>query len=204
VQARRVFPLLVAALALTSVAVAASYRTYTVPAASVSFQLPASWKVIDAKHVLTAAQIASLSKDNPELSGSLSQVNKPNSAVKFFGFDPAIAGGFATNVNVVSVGIGQTIDFATYAQALQREISSLSSVSNLSATRVKLPGGEAVRLSYNLRFVSHGTVGHTATLQYGFLRNGNRSVVFTYTTLPAEASAYAGVFATSARSIRFG
>ena len=112
----------------TSVAVAASYRTYTVPAAGVSFQLPASWKVIDAKHVLTSAQVATLSKDNPELAGPLSEVNKPNSAVKFFGFDPAIAGGFATNVNIVAVAIGQTVDFATYAQALAREISGLSSV----------------------------------------------------------------------------
>jgi hypothetical protein len=191
-----------AALALAGGAVASAYRTFPVRAAGATFVLPADWKSVDATHVLTPAQVTSLSKDNPELAGPLSEVTKPNSSVKFFAFDPLARSGFHTNANVVVVSIGQKVDFATYAEALQHEIGGLTSVSNLSARRVQLRAGEAVRLSYSIRFVTHGKVGHTATLQYAFLRGGTKSVVFTYTTLRPPGG-YAAVFDVSARSIRF-
>ena len=107
-------------------------------------------------------------------------------------------------MNVVVVSIGSGITFDAYAKALAAEISSLSSASNMVVSRVTLPAGPAVRVSYRLRFTRGGTTRQTSTLQYGFLRNGAQSVVFTYTTLPQLQPVYAAVFATSASSIRFG
>ena len=104
---------------------------------------------------------------------------------------------------MVVVTLSQALSFDTFAKALSSEIRNVSSVSSLTVTRIPLPAGPAVRLSYRLRFTSVGQTRQTATLQYGFLRNGIQSVVFTYTTLPQLQKLYARVFAASPASIRF-
>jgi hypothetical protein len=194
------------AVALTAVAHGAAtpggYRTHTVPGYGISLSLPSSWRAVDSHHVLTAAQVQALAKDNPELVGALSAIRNRSSPIKFFAFDPIPTRRFATNVNVVVEPVAVKIGFDDYAKALVAELSSLSSISGLRATRTRLPAGEAVRVSYRLRFRANGRTFTTATLQYAFLR-AMRSIVFTYTTLPELQPLYASVFARSATSIAF-
>jgi hypothetical protein len=198
--------LILAALAGTASGLAAqrAYRVHTIPGHGIRLSLPSAWKALDSKHVLTPAQLKQLERDNSELARPLSAMSKPNSPVKFFAFDPVARQTFATNVNVVVVPIASTISFGRYAKAIVSEIRSLSSVSHVAVSRVRLPAGRSVRVSYRLRFTSGGKTHQAATLQYGFLRSGRQSVVFTYTTLPQLQSIYAPVFASSAKSIRFG
>ena len=205
-RARLGLCLVVAALASAGAGLAAQppYRVNAVPGYGISLSLPVPWKAVDSAHVLTAAQAAALDRDNPELAGALSEISKPNSPIKFFAFDPMTRLAFATNVNVVVVPIPGRVSFDTYAKALVGEVTGLSTVSRLSSKRVKLPAGQAVRVSYRIRFVAGGKTRQAATLQYAFLRNGTQSVVFTYTTLPELQTLYSRVFAASASSIRFG
>jgi len=132
----------------------------------------------------------------------LAAMAQANSPVKFFAFDPHVANGFATNVNGVLVPLRTQVTLSQYEQALVNEVRSVSGASGLSYYIVRLPGGKAVRLSYRLSLRVKGRRLLVVALQYGFLHAG-RSVVITYTTLPASARFYSGVFATSARSIRF-
>jgi hypothetical protein len=206
VQARILIAAALAALAGSAPGVAAerSSHVYTVPGQRIKVALPSSWRAVDAKHVLTSAQLQALERENPELGSALSAMTQPGSPVKFFAFDPVARQQFATNLNVVVSPIGQKINFDLYASALASEIHSLSSVSQLKTTRVTLPGGPAVRLSYRLDFTVRGKRIQVATLQYGFLRGGGtQSVVFTYTTLPQLQSRYAALFSASVSSISF-
>jgi hypothetical protein len=206
VRARIGLCLVIAAFVSTATGLAAqrAYRVHTISGYGISLSLPSAWKALDSKHVLTPAQLQQLEQENPELAGALSAMTKPNPPVKFFAFDPVTRQDFATNVNVVVVPLASKVTFDRYAKAIASEIGSLSSVSNVSVSRVKLPAGRAVRISYRVRFTTGGKTRQTATLQYGFLPNAMYSVVFTYTTLPQLQSRYAPVFASSAKSIRFG
>jgi hypothetical protein len=204
VQARIVLSLVAAALALAPAAdPAGGSRTYAVPGTAIRLSLPAPWKVVDAAHVLGSAEIAKLEQENPELGPALAAANQPTSPVKFFAFDPLTHRQFATNANVIVAPIPAGLTFDTYASALAAEIGTLSSVSRLVTSRVTLPAGRALRLSYRLRFTAGNRTIQVATLQYAFL-HGAQGVVFTYTTLPQLQQAYAASFAASARSIRLG
>ncbi len=59
-------------------------------------------------------------RDNPELAPYLRQLEQPSSPLKFFGFDPVIRNGFATNVNVIVVSIGTRLTFADYRRRHRR------------------------------------------------------------------------------------
>jgi hypothetical protein len=205
VQARILLAVALTALAGSAPGVAAqrSSHVYLIPGYRISVALPSAWKVVDAKHVLTSAQLQELEQENPELGTVLLAISQPTSPVKFFAFDPVTRHQFATNLNVVVAPIGQKIGFDLYASALASEIRSLSSVSQLKTARVTLPAGRAVRLSYRLDFTVRGKRIQVATLQYGFLRGGTRSVVFTYATLPQLQSLYGAAFSASASSISF-
>ena len=149
-----------------------------------------------------AGVLQQLAKENPELAGSLAAMAQASSPIKFFAFDPHVANRFASNVNVVVVPLRTRPTFSQYEQALVDEVRGVSSASGLSYYIVQLPGGQAVRLSYRLSVTVKGRKILVLALQYGFLHRG-RSVVITYSTVPASARFYSAVFATSARSIRF-
>ena len=204
-QARVLLSVVLVALAGSSQGVAAqrSSHVYTVPGYRIRVALPSSWKVVDAEHVLTSTRLQALEQENPELGGALSTMSRPGSPVKFFAFDPVTRRRFATNVNVVVAPIGSKITFDTYTTGLAGAIRGLSLASQLKTTRVTLPGGPALRLSYRLHVTVRGKSLEVATLQYGFLRGGTQGVVFTYTTLPQLQSRYAALFSASASSISF-
>jgi hypothetical protein len=183
-------------------AATAPFHRYTIPGYRTSVALPASWKTIDYRQILKTGVLDRLAHDNPELAGTFAAMAQPSSPIKLFAYDPQVSNGFATNANVVVVPLGTQIGFATYARQLVAELKTLSSVSKLRSTTVRLPAGPAVRITYLLTVNVRGRSLAVRTLQYGFL-NRRRSVVVTYSTLPASARFYAGVFATSASSVRF-
>jgi hypothetical protein len=164
----------------------------------VSLAVPASWVAVDA--ALPAAAIERLRRENPRLAPYLVQ-RKGGSRAKFLALDPALKGGFATNVNVVISDI-PSVTFDVYRAAILSEIGSLVGSAKVNQRTVKIGGVRGVRLSYRLR-VTLGRTYTVSALQYGLLRPG-KNVVVTYTTLPRLASSYAPTFARSAASIRFG
>lgn len=175
------------------------FERHAVLGQSMSLAVPAPWVTVDAN--LPAATIYRLGRENPKLAPFLGQISGPGSAAKFLALDPAVKGGFATNVNVVAVAI-PSVTFAQYQTAIVAEIQSIVGSATVDHRAVTIHGVRAVRLAYPFRI----RVGRTYTvsmLQYAFLRPG-RSVVVTYTTLPRFAATYAPTFARSAASIRFG
>jgi hypothetical protein len=179
-----------------------AFRTHAVPGYGISVGLPSSWRALDYRSAVGNPDLEKIANENPELAGVLGQLSRRSSAIKFFAFDPAASRGFATNLNIVVVGLSRRISLATYRAALVSEIRGIASVRNIRSSLVRLPAGTAVRLSYNLSFRQSGRTITTSTLQYAFLRNSS-SVVFTYTTVPSLDKLYAPTFAASARSIRF-
>jgi hypothetical protein len=189
------------AVAVASGAVAAQH-TYSIPGYGISVGLPSSWKSINYRQVIKPGVLQAFARDNPDLAGSFAAMAQPNSPIKFFAYDPQVANGFATNVNVVIIPLGASIGLAEYRRRLAGEVATVSSVSQLRSATVRLPAGQAVRLTYHLKVSAAGRSITVQKLQYGFLHAG-RSIVFTYTTLPTTQQFYTGVFATSAQSIRF-
>jgi hypothetical protein len=206
VQARSLVAALAAALAVTSPGLGAGRgsHVYRIPTAGAGVSLPSSWKPVDAEHLLRSAELQRLEQENPELGDLIAAVSDPNSPVKFFAFDPDIRRQFATNLNVVVSPLPTTVTFAFFANAITAEVRALRVVSQLRTQRVTLAAGPALRLTYRIRVTANGRSFQTATLQYAFLRGGNESVVFTYTTLPQLQAHYAATFGASASSIRFG
>lgn len=192
---------LVAALAAVSLvgqAVGAErFKRHAVRGQGVSLAIPAAWRAIDAS--LPESTLRDLERRNPKLAPYIRQLSGPNSAAKFLAFDPTLRSGFATNVNVVAVAI-PSVSFAQYRTALVAEIRSIAGSTPKSSV-VTIGGQQALRLDYRLR-LTVSTPITVQTLQYAFHRPG-RSVVVTYTTLPALKSRYAVTFARSAASIRF-
>jgi hypothetical protein len=196
------------ALALLSCGVAASlvgtavaaerFKRHAVRGQGVSLAVPASWVAVDAS--IPEDALDKLRRENPKLAPYLGQLSGPGSAAKFLALDPAVRGGFATNVNVVVAPI-PSMTFDAYRTAIVAEIRSIVGSAKVDQRAVTIGGVRGVRVSYPFRI----TVGRTytvATLQYAFPRPG-RSVVVTYTTLPRLKSPYAPTFARSAASIRF-
>jgi hypothetical protein len=186
----------------TSSATQAAFRRHAVPGYGVSLELPSTWRAISWRQVLGSSDLQRLSRDNPDVAGSIAALAQPHSPVEFFAFDPQVANHFATNVNLIVTPLARTVDFSTYRRSVVDEIGSVASVSNLSDATVRLPAGRAVRLSYRIRLRTGGRDLTASVLQYAFLRV-SKSFVFTYTTLPASARFYAAAFGPSARSIRF-
>ncbi len=164
----------------------------------VSLAVPASWVAVDASFARTS--IERITRNNPKLAPYVGQLSGPNSPIKFLALDPAVRGGFATNVNVV-VAPTPSLSFAQYRQALVAEIRSFVGSKPIDDRPVTIAGVRAVRLRYRLT-LRVGRSFTVQTLQYAFPRPG-RSVVVTYTTLPAQSSRYAATFARSAASVRF-
>jgi hypothetical protein len=177
-------------------------HTYSIPGYGIGVGLPSTWKSVNYRQILKPGVLQAFARDNPELAGSFAAMAQPNSPIKFFAYDPQVANGFATNVNLVVVPIGARLSFSEYSRRLIGELRSVSSVSGLRSATVHLPAGQATRISYRLSVTVQSRQISVLTLQYAFLRGG-RSVVFTYTTLPANSRFYNGVFATSVHSIRF-
>jgi hypothetical protein len=188
-----------AAAVLAGSAVGAQrFKHHTVPAQGMSLSVPAAWVVVDSR--LPKDVVDQLSRENPKLAPFLSGLSRPGSPIKFIALDPAVRGGFATNVNVVNVPLSASLTFTQYQNALAGELRSVGA-KNLRKSLVTIGGVRAVRLSYRFQ-LTLGATYSVQTLQYAFLRSG-RSLVVTYTTLPSQNARYVQTFKQSAESIRF-
>jgi hypothetical protein len=196
--------LVLSALALAAALVgsaggASGFKRHSVPEAGVSLSVPASWVVISSK--LPPALVDRLLRDNPKLAPFMQSLRSPSSPTKFIALDPAVRKGFATNVNVVVAAVPSWMTFPYYRKALPLEIRNIAQ-GPVQQRAMTIHGARAVRLLYHLPLHFGGRSFTVQTLQYAFLRKG-RSVVVTYTTLPALAGRYARMFSSSAATIRF-
>jgi hypothetical protein len=132
----------------------------------------------------------------------LQSLRSPNSGVKLFAFDPKIASGFATNLNLVVERVPSGTTPAQYAAAASGQLTSVPNVIRpIRRHALQLPAGPSVRLQYGIKFTLGGKRVVTATTQY-VLVNATTAYIVTYTTLPKLLGKYAGLFTTTARSIR--
>jgi hypothetical protein len=193
---------LVLAAVLASSAAGAATKRYAVAGAGVSFTVPSTWVALNGSQIRTRALVERLARENPRLAPFVASFTQSRSPVKFVALDPSVKGGFATNVNVVSLPVPAALTFEQYRGVLLNELSSLTR-SKITDEDVDIGGNRALRLGYRFRLNAAGKAFTVQTLQYAFLRNG-KSTVFTYTTTPRYASSYAQTFDASAKSIRFG
>ena len=168
----------------------------------VSLGVPASWVSASGRQLRTRSLLNRLASENPRLAPFVRAFVQSGSSVKFLALDPNVRGGFATNVNVVSVPISGAVTFDEYRTALLREVRAVTRGAKVSDSVVQIGREASLRLSYRLRLSAGGKAYTVQTLQYAFLREG-KSVVVTYSTLPRYAGSYAAAFRSSAQSIRF-
>jgi hypothetical protein len=178
-------------------------KRYPIAAEGVSLGVPASWVALSGRELKTRAILEQLARENPRLAPFIRSFTQAGSPVKFVALDPAVKDGFATNVNVLSLSVPPGLTFAQYRQVLLAELRTLTRGAKIAQAKVRIGGNEAIRLAYRFRLNAGGKAFTVQTLQYGLLRRG-KSIVFTYTTTPRRAAAYARTFQASASSIRFG
>jgi hypothetical protein len=176
-------------------------RTYQVPAAQLVFSLPDSWKPVNARSVLTDKNLGALIRANPSYASLLAQLAQPTSPMKFFALDPYVRQGFATNANVTVAPLPHPMTQEAYLRALVAAYAGFE-IRNQNFALVRLPGGTAVRATFQLPFNTASEKKWVSTRQYSFM-HGTAAVTVTYTTLPAFERQYRPSFLASARSIRF-
>ena len=197
-----VLVLVVAALAGPA-AGAERLKRYTVAGEGLSLSVPSSWVAVSGRQIRTRALLDQLARENPRLAPFIRSFTQAGSAIKFVALDPAVKGGFATNVNVLSLTVPASLTFEQYRQVLLAELQRLTRGAKVTEAKVNIRGNEALRLAYRFRLTAGGKTFTVQTLQYALLRRG-KSTVFTYTTTPRYAAGYARTFQASASSIRFG
>jgi hypothetical protein len=200
---RRLVVLVLAILvASSSAAVAAERLKRHAVGDGVSIGVPTSWVTLSGRQLRTRSLLDRLAQENPRLEPFVRAFVQSGSSVKLVALDPDVRGGFATNVNVVSVPVSGSVTFDQYRTVLLSEVRAVTRGANVASSVVQIGGERGLRLSYRFRLTAAGKAYTVQTLQYAFLRGG-KSVVITYTTLPRYAGAYAAAFRTSAQSIRF-
>jgi hypothetical protein len=200
VRVRLLLSLVLVLAVLASPAGAAELKRHSV-GDGMSLTVPDSWVAMNARQLVSNAALDQLARENPKLAPFVRQFVQSGSPVKFIAVDPSLRGGFASNVNVVSLPLPGNIPIEQYRAALVGQVRAVGGA-RIAASVVRIGGQPAVRLSYRLRL----TVGQPVTvqtLQYAFVRS-RKGIVVTYSTLPRLAGSYARTFQASAASIRFG
>ena len=176
-------------------------RTYRVPAARLVFALPDPWKPVNARTVFTDKNLGALVRANPSFAVIFAQLAQPNSPMKFFAVDPQVHHGFATSANVTVTPLPYPM---THDEFLSASVAAYTGyeIRNQNFALVTLPGGTAVRATFQLQFATASGKRWISTRQYSFMR-GISEVTVTYATQPEFERHYRPTFLASARSIRF-
>ena len=199
---------LLVALAAGLLVAASSAATTTrlaIPGAGATVVVPSAWEVLDRRTVTNSAAFERFLDENPALAPFAGQMRAANSPIKLMAFDLKLTRRFSTNLNVVlSSPPPRSLTPAQVAAIYGRELKArLSTVRGPVSTRVvTLPSGNAVRASYKVDFTNQGQRLTVQTLQYLVLRP-TKSLVLTFSTLPAEAARRDATFTAIARSLRF-
>ena len=108
-------------------------------------------------------------------------------------------------MNVVVAAPSPGVTLAQLATAYKRQLKTLvpSLKGPVATSIVSLPAGKALRASYRLGFAFNGRTLTVQSLQYPVLRP-DKSLVITFSTLPAQAAVRGATFTSIARSLRFG
>ncbi len=179
------------------------WKVYSVTAESFTIALPSNWDKVDLN--LSANDIAAAFKDNPAFVKFIQQL-QVNKYIKFFAVDHQTLGGdFATNVNVVTVPLPDSV--TSLDQVVTAELSTYKKL-QISPTqqRVHLNAGDAEELDYSLTpNTPSGAQVLTAVKQYILVRLGSHPTEFvvTLTTKAAQASSYAVTFDKIANAFRY-
>lgn len=193
------------AAGLATAAGAATTTRYAIPGAGATIAVPSSWKALERRTVTNSAAFRRFIDQNPALRPFVAQMTGATSPIKLMAFDLTLSGTFATNVNVVLAGPSPSLTPSQVATAYGRELKSQlrTVVGPVATSVVTLPSGSTVRASYRVRFAHEGRSFIVQTLQYVVLRR-DKSLVVTFSTMPAEAARRNGTFTAMARSLRFG
>jgi hypothetical protein len=178
----------------------AGFTTYAVPSAKFTIAVPAAWRVFTAEEVLRDAYgTDKVKRENPELAVYLDVLDDPRSPVKLVAGDATPREGFTVMAIVIAQAVPPGYSLADLIRESESEIGNMpAQVGDLQSDLVKLPAGDAQRISYRARLNLNGAVTAAVT-QYGLVANG-RAYVLTYTTLPEFAAEYEADFVRSAMS----
>jgi hypothetical protein len=176
-------------------------HTYRVPAARLSLDLPATWKQIDSRTLLTDSALSALVRSNPSLSAMVALLTQPNPPVKFFAVDPHRRNGFFSSANVTVGRLPRAMGQDEFLRATRASLAAIE-IRGQNFSLVKLPGGTAVRATYQFHLGTPSGKIWLSVRQYAF-RRGLSYATVTYTTLPGLDRLYQPSFLASAASIRF-
>lgn len=170
------------------------FAAYEVESGGFTLSVPEEWKTAKIDEILNEGGLDKIRQEDPELAQQVEPFAQPGSPVKFVALDPDVQGGFATNVNVY---VEEVPDGVTRDQYFEASLQKLTDAFGApEQERVSLPGGEAVRVSYEQEIASGRKV---AIVQYILFEEGT-GYVLTYSTLPERSAEYADTFETSAES----
>jgi hypothetical protein len=173
------------------------WSTHHVADGGFSLQVPAAWKTLDK---LDSSSVDDFLADNPQFE-PYRQVFT-SGLIKLMAFDPDVAPGFATNVNVLVHNLGTSMSLSQYADATKAQIARATGAEP-QLRLVQLPAGRCARVSYEMSNTKiHGKKKRLALQQVACLRSGSEYVV-TFTTLASELDRYRTTFDRAARSFDF-
>jgi hypothetical protein len=179
------------------------WKVYSVAAEGFTIAVPSNWDKVDLN--LSASEVAAAFKDNPAFVTFIQQL-QVNKYIKFFGVDRQTLGGdFATNVNVVTVPLPNSV--TSLDQVVTAELSTYKKLQiTPTQQRVHLSAGEAEQLDYSLTpNTASGAKVLTAVKQYILVRLGSHPTEFvvTLTTKADQASSYDVTFGKIANAFRY-
>jgi hypothetical protein len=172
-----------------AVAVPKGFTLRTVEKPTISVALPAGWRSFGDRAHTNAKRVAG--RDD-RLRAELEALARSDSPVKLVGFDPASAGRFSTNMNVLQTQVPSTLSFDDMARTEARQIKAAAGVNSIRQQLTKVPAGRALHLTYTPRA--------GVFVQQYFVRRGDLLYVLTYTTRSADATRNAQLFDRSAHT----
>ncbi len=167
-----------------------------------SIGVPPEWRVVSVEEALPEAEQERIARENPEFAPLLEGVSSGEGPIKLFAFDPAVHDRFATNVNVIAIGLPANATLGQFVKVNENQIKTFGArASGVESKPARLPAGPARRLAYRLRLTTGGRERTVATLQY-LLVGGGKGYVVTFSTLPELSERYAPTFDRAVMSLR--
>jgi hypothetical protein len=167
---------------------------YEVESGGFTLSVPEDWKAATIDEILNGDALDEIRKEDPDLARQIEPFAQPGSPVKFVALDPDVQDDFATNANVYVEEVPGGVTRDQYFEASLQKLTDAFGAPEQE--RVTLPGGEAVRVSYEQEIASGRKV---AIVQYILFEEGT-GYVLTYTTLPDRSAEYAETFEASANT----
>jgi hypothetical protein len=178
------------------------FTAYEVPSEGFAISVPEAWKAVSVDDVKESGAFERFAQENPEFQPYVEAFSGPNSVLKFIAIDPERTKDFSTNANVTVEPLPAGTSREQYLDAVVAKLGEIGvAEGDVEQETVKLPAGEADRISYESNVALGDVERALATLQYLIVAN-DKAYVLTYTALPELAEQSADDFAASAESFR--